>query len=641
MNMNEENTENISDKQSLNDLLSQNNLEKIKEFVEKNNLNPKNFDLTNNNPLLFSIDNSINSIIEYFISIYENENLNFEIHTGETPLFISLKNENFYISDILLNKGANINYINRFNETVLIYLFKKKLITEKSLNYLLKHGINVNLTDISGNSGLIYSLYYQNEIYTKKIISYYVFDKDFILNLLTTSRNKLTLKNKDLNYLLEQQYNRINVNNKNINGDTALLVAIKQQRKNFVRLLLNGNADINCKDIEGKTPIIYAAEQNDFDLLSLLIQLHGDVNETGNNCKSALNYACEKGNINIVKLLLKNNADVNNKDIKGKCPLITSCEYGFENIVELLLTNNKININDTDSAGRSSLIYSCRKGNINIAKMLIEYGINVFVEDKFSNNAFYYATEKGYYDILKLLLQTCAVSESNKIDKKAFGGSDLLIATINNRVKIINLLLEMNVNIDETNRDGKTPLTIACIKGNENLVDLFLQHGANVNCKDNMEKTPLIYACEKGYSSIAQLLISYGANVNEIDYKEETALFVSCEKGYYEIVQLLLDNGAFVNEKGGIFNYSPIIIACKNNKYEIIKLLIKYGANINDHDIEGKTVLIHAAILGLERIINLLLANNAIVYTKDNKNKDAVEYAKEKKYSRIITLLQN
>ena len=64
-----------------------------------------------------------------------------------------------------------------------------------------------------------------------------------------------------------------------------------------VDLLLQNNADVNAKDLEGFTALVMAAKYGHIDIVKLLLQNNVDVNERGVNiCSQQLNPFSEHQN---------------------------------------------------------------------------------------------------------------------------------------------------------------------------------------------------------------------------------------------------------------------------------------------------------------------------------------------------------
>lgn len=99
----------------------------------------------------------------------------------------------------------------------------------------------------------------------------------------------------------------------------------------------------------------------------------------------------------------------------------------------------------------------------------------------------------------------------------------------------LNFVVEVNVNI--TTQDGKTPLHFACMQNRGTVVPLLLQAGARFSAVDNCGRTPLHEAAYKGHHSLFQeysLLLAEGTTrsktTSSYDGKNRQNKFAGNEK---------------------------------------------------------------------------------------------------------------
>jgi hypothetical protein len=125
---------------------------------------------------------------------------------------------------------------------------------------------------------------------------------------------------------------------KDLNEETPLMLACLEGHADVVRILLEANADVNAKNIKGDTPLIFAADSGDADTVRILLKAGANIN-TGNiiNNATPICYAAFKGHANIVRMLIEAGADVNKATKNGITPLITATDKQRSDIVRILL----------------------------------------------------------------------------------------------------------------------------------------------------------------------------------------------------------------------------------------------------------------------------------------------------------------
>jgi hypothetical protein len=111
--------------------------------------------------------------------------------------------------------------------------------------------------------------------------------------------------------------------------DTPLLIAVFNNHKEVVGLLLANRADVNAKDKDGFSPLMIAAVTSEAEILQLLIDNKADVNARDNKGCTALFYAAPQGDIDILRLLFTHKADIDAKNNDGKTPTEYAANGGF------------------------------------------------------------------------------------------------------------------------------------------------------------------------------------------------------------------------------------------------------------------------------------------------------------------------
>jgi len=199
-----------------------------------------------------------------------------------------------------------------------------------------------------------------------------------------------------------------------------------------------------------------------------------------------------------------------------------------------------------------NLYKAVETGNVaEVAKALSEEKINTTMY--YGAKSIIFATEKGYYEILEMLLQSGA-----KIPRASFWSnsyniafSSLSKAVHNGRADIVKLLLEYGANAEE--KDLREAFIAALLSGNFEMTKMLLDAGVNVNIKVVEKVTPLMFAVLfpiEEQETLIELLLAAGAHINvkhETWVKEgrtqkseiNTALTYAKKRGYEKIVEML------------------------------------------------------------------------------------------------------
>lgn len=231
----------------------------------------------------------------------------------------------------------------------------------------------------------------------------------------------------------------------NSDGQTILMCATKYTGCKVMQQVLNakGLVDVNVRDIHGNTALSIAAELGDIEKMNLLLENGADVilakekisNKASRKLCNLINEpflkAIYNGDCRKVKSLLENTpVDVNAKlsfsDMSDKrmtmlsqiskytfgqeadewVALVCAAQKGYKDIVELLLKQPNIDVNIRDNQGFSALIRAAQERLGEIVELLLEQpNIDVNAQSNIGITALECAACNGYKEITKMLLR--------------------------------------------------------------------------------------------------------------------------------------------------------------------------------------------------------------------------------------------
>jgi ankyrin len=191
-------------------------------------------------------------------------------------------------------------------------------------------------------------------------------------------------------------------------------------------------------------------------------------------------------------------------------------------------------------------------------------------------------------------------------------------------VRVANLLLERDMDVDVRRKDHWTPLHLASYFGNAEIVRLLLDHGADLEAAEGkMGEKPFHqvsygkYRSQEGGIRVAQLLLNRGAYVNTRRKDHWTPLHLASYFGNVEIARLLLDRGAYLEAAEGKMGEKPFHqvsygkYRSQEDGIRVAQLLLDRGADVNTRRKDHWTPLHHASYFGNVEIARLLLDHGA------------------------------
>ncbi|ERF68928.1 hypothetical protein EPUS_09418 [Endocarpon pusillum Z07020] len=190
--------------------------------------------------------------------------------------------------------------------------------------------------------------------------------------------------------------------------------------------------------------------------------------------------------------------------------------------------------------------------------------------------------------------------DMNELQLAAFNGHDKVMRTI---------LVDEDVDINRTDRDGNTALMWALLKGHEKMVQMvqmLLEKGAEVNAQGGKYGNALQAASNRGHEKVVQMLLDKGAEVNAQGGYYGNALYEASNGGHEKVVRILLDLGAKVNAQGGY--YGNALQAAAWGGYEkVMQMLLDKGAKVNVQGGHYGNALQAASWGGHEKVVQMLL----------------------------------
>ena len=390
------------------------------------------------------------------------------------------------------------------------------------------------------------------------------------------------------------------------------------------QLLLEHGADVNTRRVDYQTPLHAASYFGNVEIVRLLLDSGADTeaNAEGDNGEKPLHqlsygkYRSQEDGVRVAQLLLEGGADVNTRRNDHWTPLHLASYFGNLEIVCLLLdhgadseANAKGDMGEKPLHKVSYGEYRSQEDGVRVAQLLLERGTDVNTRRVDHQTPLHVASYFGNFEIVSLLLNHGADSEANAegdmgekpLHKVSYGD----YRSLEDGVRVAQLLLEHGADVNTRRNDHWTPLHAASYFGNVKIIRLLLDHGADTEANaegDNGEK-PLHqvsygkYRSQKDGVRVAQLLLEYGANVNTRSKDHSTPLHIASLFGNLEIVQLLIDHSAEVDTVDD-FGKTPLHNVSRGAEYEsqedgvrIAQLLLDHGADVNAKDRSGHTPL--------------------------------------------------
>ncbi|GAB1354409.1 hypothetical protein MASR1M12_31470 [Erysipelotrichia bacterium] len=440
-------------------------------------------------------------------------------------------------------------------------------------------------------------------------------------------------------------------------GNTYLIMAIRQNNLDMVKLLAKEGYGLNTGNLRKKRPLHFTVENMDLEATSILVDYGADVNSKTDTGLTPLHLATRNSDVSTIEFLLKKGANIDSEDQKRNRPLHLGTEVNNKIVVDFLL-KNKAGVNMKNAEGLTPIFYAVENGNIEIVKALLARGAEINIFDQSGRTPFLMAIAKENLPLIQSLVDSGAsINSEEETDACALaaaistGNKDIFkyVWSLKPKISIASLKEAMQTN-DElalklfaiyrksqpTQTNLNRLLAIAVEFGSINFVEVLIGAGAKVNSLvssgfisggmiknkiRDFEIVPFLIKNGVGlrqssFDDVKSAILTgdetraakltdfcYDVNHKEKNEANKTLLHYAAEKGQLSVVKALIERGADITaEWGSWFKETPMKTARNNRHPELIPYLT--GLPLHLAVVEGKLKKVRDEISKKPSIVN-------------------------------------
>ncbi|KAF5306570.1 hypothetical protein FQR65_LT07297 [Abscondita terminalis] len=533
---------------------------------------------------------------------------------GETALVLSFKNQNFDVARFLIEAGADVNATNTFPFHFLCKFGKLELV--KRIRSMVN---DINLQNADGETALHFSL--KNENFD---VASFLIDEGADVNLcngvdMTPFLEVCKIGHYEIVKKIRPKMTQINFQKRD--GETALHLSLKHQKRDVATFLIDEGADVNLSNNFGETSLFYACRFGDIELVKKIRKFVSDVNLKNMDGDTVLGLSIRNENFEMAKFLNDENADVNVSNNTGMTPFLYACKIELVDVIKKM-RSKVIDINWQNTNGQTALHLSIESENFDVARFLIEEGADVNVTDNFDTTPFFLACRFCSTEMVKKVKPTVTdinwqnrrgetalhVSlENERLDIARFlidEGADVNVTDnyrttpflLASKIGAIDLTKSLRTDLDWQNLHGETALHLAFKNMNVDDVACFLiDEGADVNLTDNTGSSAFLSACTLEKLELIKKMRRQIADVNSQRNDGETALHLSLKHRNFDISRFLIGESADVNLMNDL-DMSSFFYACKFAKADIVEKMLPMVEDVNLQINQIGTTALYAAL---------------------------------------------
>src|SRR3954464_7473662 len=241
-------------------------------------------------------------------------------------------------------------------------------------------------------------------------------------------------------------------------GLTAMTFAAREGDLESTKLLVAAGADINQTTEYGWTPLLTATNNRHYQLATWLVEHGANVNLQNKGAWTPLYLATDNRNIEGGDYPVPH-ADMNDLEfIKGLL------EHGADpnlRVKDDTLTRTIFTMQWFFEAGATPFVRAAQSGDVDLMKLLLAHGADPKLATDFGDTALSAAAGIGWVEGVTYEHSRAA------------------------NVAAVKILLDLGLDVNSANRDGRTPLMGAALKGRSEVVQLLVDKGARLDTRDH------------------------------------------------------------------------------------------------------------------------------------------------------------
>lgn len=191
--------------------------------------------------------------------------------------------------------------------------------------------------------------------------------------------------------------------------DTTLkwFKAVEKSDRFSLKKLLKSGFNINKKNAQGQTALMIATYNNDSRLVEFLLMHEADVNAQDPTLNSPFLYAAAEGYLDILKAI-GDRGNVKKTNRFGGIGIISASEKAHIDTLQWLLENTTSDVNHVNYMGWTALLEAIILGDgtekyVKTVHLLLKHGASPELADRDGVTAFEHAEKLGYTKILNIL----------------------------------------------------------------------------------------------------------------------------------------------------------------------------------------------------------------------------------------------
>lgn len=381
---------------------------------------------------------------------------------GVTVLMVAIELGLTQDAKNLIDKGVDLNLRDANQQTALIYAAYSGC--RKTFEEILdKGGIDLDVQDHDGRTPAIHAAQNGNIEIVNALIKagadLNIKDKSGYSPLLLAAHYGYT----EIVQALWAEKGKVDIDIVDIDEVTPLMHAIYNDKIEAAQFLISNISNINAVNKLGQTALMMAAQEGRKEIIEILVKRKDvDIDLADNQGMTPLMNSVYNNHIEITRLLISKIKNINAASEDGITALIIAIQEGNQEITKMLLEKEGIDIDAAAKDGTTPLMNAIYKSDIEISRLLVGKTKKTNAFNNRGQTALMIAVQKGRREMVKILLEEDDI-DIEAVDKD--GNTQLMNAISNKHIETVRFFIRKSSNLEITNNAGLTASMIADQEG--------------------------------------------------------------------------------------------------------------------------------------------------------------------------------
>jgi len=238
-----------------------------------------------------------------------------------------------------------------------------------------------------------------------------------------------------------------------------------------------------------------------------------------------------------------------------------------------------------------AFLRAAERGDLNTVKRCVEAGININHVDSGGYTALLISFMYNKPDVALYLINSDAGADLEAPDVR--GNRPLHLAVLKKQSKILQALIDKDVDVNAINRAGETPLHLAASTNDPESLCILLDRGANLHQMSRSHQTPVNYAVSHGSTDVLEIFLNAPDSGLVYTFAERpiNALFFAMENNMQRAAGELLSEKRDLLESTDSSGNTALHLAAAQSNVEMVTFLLHKNAQIFAENDAGYTPL--------------------------------------------------